>query len=278
MFLEQIFYTHFPKIGLELTVSSGVSGTIQRHFLRDLVGQYWNAKEPPPLNYKAVYLYQPSLTDILFGWLYAYDNHEQSEAGTTPCFIGHYLSAALNSSLADIIFAFLGKGPVVNPAQVQAKTLSKIPAPDLWTYGPQGSGVMMGAAERQRCHAAIQQGDCVRVFCAVVESRSAIELTDALTEEIVQLLQRRIGPIARVVTWQIVEDTAKIQDPTQRAMQLICRVVEAVQPSERNAVREELEQIFYVTADPAFCSLPSSSQSIDANTQPLKWRGNPINL
>jgi hypothetical protein len=81
-----------------------------------------------------------------------------------------------------------------------------------------------------------------------------------------------------VVTWQIVEDTAKIQDPTQRAMQLIRRVVEAVQPSERNAVREELEQIFYVTADPAFCSLPSSSQSIDANTQPLKWRGNPINL
>jgi hypothetical protein len=278
MFLEQILYTQAPKIGLTLIVSSGVSDTIQHHFLRDLVDQYWNTQEPPPLRYKAVYLYQPSLTDILFGWLYTHDNPEQSATSTTPCFIGHYLREALNSSLADIIFAFLSKGPVVSPTQVPPRTLSKISAPNLWIYEPQRSGVIMGAEERQRCYQAIQQGECVHAFSAGVESKSAVELNDTLTEELIQILMRRIGPIARILTWQIVEETAKIQDPFQRAIQVIHRAVESVQPSEKASVREELEQIFSTSAESSVYPLSPPPQNLDSDSPPLKWRGNLINL
>lgn len=274
MFLEQIRYLYLPNIGLQLIASSEVSDQIQQSFLYDLVGQHWHQHNPLPQHYQAVYLYQPSLSDIVFGWLYT--EYSQTLDNILPAFIGHYLPASLNSSLAEIIFAFLSKGPMMNLGTHAPTTLAKVPAPDLWNYQPQRPGVVMGLQERQHCHEAIRQGKCAHAFTWVIADKPAIaELSEDRTEQLIQVLMKYIGPIARLTVWQLVEDSAVIADPQQRTQKLIQLTLNTVADTEKTACRQEIEQILYLNPD-VFQNQPQTHSEPDS--QPLKWRGNLINL
>jgi hypothetical protein len=273
MFLEQIRYLYLPNVGLQLIASSEVNDRIQKSFLHDLVGQHWHQQDPLPENYQAAYLYQPSLSDILFGWL---STESSPEGKIWPAFIGHYLPAILSSSLAEIIFAFLSKGPMMTLASQVPTTLTKVAAPDLWHYQPQRSGVVMSPEERQHCHDAIRQGQCVNVFTFEIESQPATAgITEDRTEQIIQVMMKYIGPIARITVWQFVEATIEITDPQQRIQALIQQALKDVAAPEKTACRQEIEAIFYTNFQTVQSQPPNYSER---NSQPMKWRGKLINL
>lgn len=273
MFLEQIRYLYLPNVGLQLIASSGVNDRIQKSFLHDLVGQHWHQQDPLPQNYQAVYLYQSSPSDILFGWLFT---ESSLEGKIWPVFIGHYLPAILNSCLAEILFAFLSKGPMMPLASQAPTTLTKVIAPDLWDYQPQRSGVMMSSEERQHCHDAIRQGQCVNAFTFEIETQPAIaEINEDSTEQLIQVMMKYIGPIARITVWQFVEATSPIADPQQRVQELIQQALKDVSDHEKTACRQEVEGIFYPNSQTFQSQPPNYSEP---NSQPMKWRGKLINL
>jgi hypothetical protein len=273
MFLEQIRYLYLPNVGLQLVASSEVNDRIQKSFLHDLVGQYWHQQDPLPLNYQAVYLYQPAPSDILFGWLFT---ESSPEAKIWPAFIGHYLPAILSSSLAEIIFAFLSKGPMITLASQVPTTLTRVAAPDLWHYQPQRPGVVMSSEARQRCHDAIRQEQCVNAFTFEIEAQPATaEITEDRTEQLIQVMMKYIGPIARITIWQFVEATNAITDPQQRIQELIQQTLKDVADSEKAACRQEIEAIFYTNSQTVQSQPLNYSEP---NSQPMKWRGKLINL
>jgi hypothetical protein len=273
MFLEQIRYLYLPNVGLQLIASSEVNDRIQKSFLHDLVGQHWHQQDPLPLNYQAVYLYQPAPSDILFGWLFT---ESSPEAKIWPAFIGHYLPAILSSSLAEILFAFLSKGPIMPSVSQVPTTLTRVAAPDLWHYQPQRPGVVMSSEERQRCHDAIRQGQCVNAFTFEIGAQPAIaEINEDRTEQLIQAMMKYIGPIARITVWQFVEATSPIADPQQRVQELIQQALKGVADHEKVACRQEIETIFYPDSQ-TFQSQPLSYSEL--NSQPMKWRGKLINL
>jgi hypothetical protein len=274
MFLEQIRYLYLPKIGLQLIASSDVSDVIRNSFLHNLVEQHWHRQGPLPPDYQAVYLYQPSLSDILFGWMYIESASETLD--TWPFFIGYYLSVRLSSSLADIIFAFLSKGPMICLDSNGSTRLAKVPAPDLWNYQPQRPGIVMSAQERQYCYDAIRQSKCANAFTDLVEDVSVfVEMNEALTEQLIQILTKYIGPIARLTVWQLVEDTAKISDSQIRTRELLRCSVNAVAEQDKTAFCRDIEPIFGASYQ---ILQPQPQKHSEPDSQPLKWRGNLINL
>jgi hypothetical protein len=273
MFLEQIRYLYLPNVGLQLIASSEVNDRIQKSFLHDLVGQHWHQQDPLPLNYQAVYLYQPSPSDILFGWLFT---ESSPEGKIWPAFIGHYLPASLSICLAEIIFAFLSKGPMMTLASQAPTTLTRVAAPDLWHYQPQRPGVVMSPEERQHCHDAIRQGQCVNTFTFEIEAQPAIaEINEDRTEQLIQVMLKYIGPIARITVWQFVEATSPIADPQQRIQELIQQALKDVVEHKKVACRQDIESIFYTNHQTVQTQPPNYS---DLNSQPMKWRGKLINL
>jgi hypothetical protein len=251
MLLEQFLYTSFSDVGFQLLASQGISDLVQQDLLVNIVQRHWDHYNPPPRHYRAVYLHQTSLQGCLFGWLYNI-GQDDLDRHHTPYFIGHYLSSiSLNSTLLELIFAFLTKGPAFNPLNdlnlETTTTLQRQNLPDLWFYQPLRAGLMVSDTERNKCHAAIREGQRATMFTAISEKHEmVVELDEHICEALTNALTKHLGPIARIIVWQALEEAIPMVDPYQRAQWIIGKLsAELLDASTKQVFCQELETILY---------------------------------
>ena len=111
LLVGQLIYTNLPKSGFKLLVSQHIPPEIQDKFIQEIVHQMWDAYNPPPLNYQAVFLQQFSRQRTLFGWLYN-DGHDDLGRAHIPYFLGYYLTGQLDDDRLQQILGCLATGPI----------------------------------------------------------------------------------------------------------------------------------------------------------------------
>lgn len=182
LLLDQLIYTSFAGKGFSTLASAQVSVEIQQAFMQR-VAQYWDSYNPPASGYRAVYLYQLSPEQTLFGWLYN-DGFDDVGRSDVPLFVCYYLTEPLFDFQLANIFTCLEKGPVAlidrhNPsAWLETKVI-----PNLWSYQPVRQGVAIGLAVRQRSYSALQQGELLDMFVSVDEQETVVDLNGQTYEQ-----------------------------------------------------------------------------------------------
>lgn len=182
LILSQLVYTSFAERGFRTLASAQVSIEIQQAFMQR-VSQYWDSYNPPASGYRAVYLYQLSPEQTLFGWLY-HDGSDDIGRSDVPLFVCYYLTEPLFDFQLANIFTCLEKGPVAlldrhDPsAWLETKVI-----PNLWSYQPARQGVAIGLAVRQRCYSALRQGKLLDMFVSVYEQETVIDLNGQTYEQ-----------------------------------------------------------------------------------------------
>jgi hypothetical protein len=251
MLLEQFLYTSFSNVGFQLLASQGINDLVQQELLSKIVQQHWDHYNPPSRHYRAIYLHQTSPQGCLFGWLYNI-GQDDLDRHHTPYFVGHYLpSISLNSTLLELIFAFLTKGPAFNPIAnldlQTTKNLQRQNLPDLWFYQPLRPGLMVSDTERHRCHAALLEGQRATMFTCISEKHEQVaELDETICEALTNALTKHLGPIAQIIVWQALEEAIPIMDPHQRAQWIMGKLSsELLDVSVKKAFCQELETILY---------------------------------
>jgi phosphate transport system substrate-binding protein len=187
LLLDQLVYTSFAERGFSTLASAQVSVEIQQAFMQR-VAQYWDSYNPPATGYRAVYLYQLSPEQTLFGWLYN-DGFDDVGRSDVPLFVCYYLTEPLFEFQLANIFTCLEKGPVAlidrhNPsAWLETKVI-----PNLWSYQPARQGVAIGLAVRQRSYSALQQGELLDMFVCVYEQETVVDLNGQTYEQQMAIL------------------------------------------------------------------------------------------
>ena len=183
LLLGQLAYTSFAKRGFRTLASAQVSIEIQQAFLHHIVSRYWDSYNPPPSGYRAVYLYQLSPEQTLFGWLYN-DGADDIGRSDVPLFVCYYLQEPLFDFQLANIFTCLEKGPVAlierhNPsACLETKVI-----PNLWSYQPARHGIAIGLSVRQHSYFALRQGELLDIIVPVHEQETVIDLNGRTYEQ-----------------------------------------------------------------------------------------------
>ena len=162
--VSQIVYSSFPKVGFKSLASSTVSQEIKQAFLEQVVYQHWNDYNPPPSDFRAVYLYQLSPADTLFGWLYS-DLTDDQGRGNTPYFHSYYTSQRMNQSQLQVILTCLGLGPLTVIEQSPIPTvLDSLLIPDSCCYQPAREGVALPTYLQQQIWGQFQESQLLQFF------------------------------------------------------------------------------------------------------------------
>ncbi len=157
----------------KVSASPNVSADIQRAFIQRIVYRQWDFRNPLAAGEQAVYLYQLSKTESLFGWLYS----ESAESSTAaPYFICCYLAEPLNATQLENILLWLQVGPA-DPSHSHASptTVTDLHAPDLWNHRPARPGVAVPEALVLQSLDKLERGELIDLFvpASQLESLSA---------------------------------------------------------------------------------------------------------
>ena len=174
LLIDQLIYTSFPEVGLSTLASIHVSPEIQEAFIQQVVYQYWDSYNPPRSGYRAAYLYQVTLEQNLFGWLY---NDGQDDFGRSqiPYFQCYYYSGRLHADLLEDILTCLHRGPITLIDRQFPCALKTLVVPNLRSYQTVGIGVAISLGVRERSHVALEQDRLVNLFVAV-DGEKVVEL------------------------------------------------------------------------------------------------------
>ena len=173
LLLDQLLYTSFPGIGFKL-IDSHLPQQLQQAFLEKIVYQHWDAYNPPSLDYKGAYIYQLSLEETFFGWLY---NDGQDELGREhiPYFICYFLNKNLHPVELDCIFNCLHTGPLKTLTKhTLPSNLEKVPLPDFPNYQPSRRGIEIPVQVREDGQIALRQKKTLDFFVPATESHSSV--------------------------------------------------------------------------------------------------------
>jgi hypothetical protein len=138
-----LIYTSLPGSGFGLQANQSIPLTVQEIFLEKIINRYWDAYAPPEPGSCAIYLYQISLEEHLFGWLYC-DGQDDFGRSHVPYFLAYYYQGVLNFQQMETILTYLQFGPETLP-----KSIEPILAPNLWNYEPSRPGVRIPVAVRE---------------------------------------------------------------------------------------------------------------------------------
>jgi hypothetical protein len=138
-----LIYTSLPGSGFGLQANQSIPLAVQEIFLEKIVNRYWDAYAPPEPGSCAIYLYQISLEEHLFGWLYC-DGQDDFGRSHVPYFLAYYCQGVLNFQQMETILTYLQFGPETLP-----KSMESILAPNLWNYEPSRPGVRIPVAVRE---------------------------------------------------------------------------------------------------------------------------------
>ena len=167
LLLNQLVYTSFPEIGFKLLTSQQVPWQIQQHFM-ELVYRYWDSYNPPLPEFRAAYLYQPSLDVCLFGWLY---NNEMDDLGRShvPYFVCYYLNQSLQPHQLRKILTCLHKGPIATVEQ-PSSSLELIVVPDSCGYDPVRPGAFISSDLQEHCYRNLEHKQLLNLFVPADEA------------------------------------------------------------------------------------------------------------
>ena len=177
LFLGQLIYTSFASVGFKTFVGTQVAKEIQQAFMQQVVYQYWDAYNPPSFGYRAAYLHQLSPKHNLFGWLYN-DGMDDLGRSHVPYFLCYYLTERLHSDQLENIFTCLQRGPVALIERNSfPKSLGTIVIPDVWSYKPARSGVVIPSDVREHSYIALQQRQLLNLFIPVEEKKIVAQIS-----------------------------------------------------------------------------------------------------
>ncbi len=111
LLVGQLIYTNLPKTGFQLLASQHIPGDVKDSFVQNIVYQLWDAYNPPPLNYQAVFIHQVTDQKTLFGWLYN-DGHDELGRAHIPYFLSYYLPGKLDPDRLVHLWDCLQAGPI----------------------------------------------------------------------------------------------------------------------------------------------------------------------
>jgi predicted regulator of Ras-like GTPase activity (Roadblock/LC7/MglB family) len=172
----QLIYTSFPNVGFQSYVSQQIPFEMQQWFLQEIVHQQWDAYNPPINCFQAVYLYQFSLQQSFFGWLYN-DGSDDLGRRNIPYFISYYSLGLLNAAQLETIFTCLEKGPIQFILRESLPTkLEDITIPDFCDYQPTRQGVIIPDQNRQQCHQNLQKNMPLALFVSFGDPEKAAQL------------------------------------------------------------------------------------------------------
>jgi len=172
--LGQLVYTSFPEVGFKTLASAEIPPQIQQAFVEQVVYQYWDSYNPPEFGFRAAYLHQVTLEQVLFGWLYN-DGSDDLGRSHVPYFICYYLAEPLHPSQLESILACLQRGPIaLLDRQRLPAQLEPIFAPDSLDYQPSRRGVGIPLKERQQGYVVLQQGHLLDLFIPLDEQEPAL--------------------------------------------------------------------------------------------------------
>lgn len=180
VFLGQLVYTSFPRVGFRLLASTQVPIEVQQAFTEQVVYQHWDVYNPPMHGYRAVYLHQITLKHNLFGWLYN-DGLDDLGRNHVPYFHCYYLAERLHALYLENIFTCLYKGPLSLIDRHSPPTApGTIVAPDFLNYQSARIGVAIPSNVRERSYVALKQRRLLKLFIAVDEQEVATPMPESL--------------------------------------------------------------------------------------------------
>ncbi|MBW4613148.1 MAG: WD40 repeat domain-containing protein [Desmonostoc vinosum HA7617-LM4] len=160
----QIIYTSFAGVGFKIFKSEEIPPEVQQFFLQQLVYKNWDAYDPPSAEYKAVYLYQISAEQTLFGWLYN-DGFDDFGRAHIPYFICYYFAGKLQPLLLENIFTCLQTGIVSQvDREITPDFIEGVFIQDFNKYIPARQGIAISTKMREESHIALQQGMLLNLF------------------------------------------------------------------------------------------------------------------
>ena len=166
LLLGQLVYTSFFGVGFQCLSSSEISTEIQQAFIEHIVYRYWNSYSPPKIGYRAVYLYQISADQTLFGWLY---NNAVDEwgRGNVPYFVCYYLNQPLQPAQLKV-YTCLNTGPVaLVERQNPPRSIEAVTIPDVNIYQSTAAGVAIPFRLQGQCQMALGQGNLLDLFVSI---------------------------------------------------------------------------------------------------------------
>ena len=184
VFLDQLVYTSFSKVGFKTLASANVPKQIQQTFIQQVVYQHWDSYKSYCPGYQAAYIHQVALEHTLFGWVYN-DGLDDLGRSNVPYFVCYYYPDLLHSVQLENIFTCLHKGPVaLMDRHCFSANLETIIAPDLWSYQPARIGVAIPSDVREYSQIALMQKKLLNLFIPVDET----EITTKLNQHLERLL------------------------------------------------------------------------------------------
>ncbi len=138
-----LIYTSVPGSGFGLQADQSVPVEAKEIFLDKIVNRHWDAYAPPEPGSSALYLYQISLEEHLFGWLYC-DGQDDFGRTHVPYFLAYYYRGLLNFQQMETVLTYLQFGPETIPTSMEPML-----APNLWNYEPRRPGVRIPVSVRE---------------------------------------------------------------------------------------------------------------------------------
>ena len=124
--VEQLIYTSFDDVGFTSAYSKGFPLSLESTIKSEIIDRYWDAYQPPPEGFTAVYLHQINRHETLFGWLYNECNDDRGRKHV-PYFLIYYVKDLLEQSLLEEIITLLEKGPLQKTVRsVKPESLNSI--------------------------------------------------------------------------------------------------------------------------------------------------------
>ena len=199
LLLGQLVYTSFFGVGFQCLSSSEISTEIQQAFIEHIVYRYWNSYNPPKLGYRAIYLYQISADQTLFGWLYN-DAVDEWGRGNVPYFVCYYLNQPLQPAQLKV-YTCLNTGPVARvERQNPPRSIEAVTIPDVNVYQPTAAGVAVPFKLQKQCQIALGQENLLDLF---VSMGDVVECRLNKGHLKVEQLQNHYSAKAALRTWQL---------------------------------------------------------------------------
>jgi phosphate transport system substrate-binding protein len=144
----------------------GAPISAQAHFKLVLVLNDWNEYRAIESELRAVYLYQLTPEQSLFGWLYNDWMEGAAKSKSIPYFICYYLQQPLPEVKLENIFTCLRRGPasLINPHRLATATLEPLMVRNFPDYQEAKPGLEIPQQIRQRCQAALKRGKLLDLF------------------------------------------------------------------------------------------------------------------
>ena len=177
--VDQILYTSFPQVGFKSLASQEIPLEIEQTFRERVVHEYWDAYNPPEADYRAIYLYQLSPTQTLFGWLYN-DGIDDIGRSHTPYFLSYYLTEVLEREKLQKILTCLETGPLrAIDRQNWPISLEKLLIPDICHYQPARPGVNIPMPIQAQTQQYLQQNQLLKLFIPLEVAEREVVLSQS---------------------------------------------------------------------------------------------------